>query len=119
MSFQSTVVIVAGLILVVLLILIGVGMSKAQNGSTWPPIVGDCPDYWVDLSGNGAACVNVKNLGTCNGSVPEGNHLTMNFSGAPYTGSQGTCSKYNWATGCGITWDGITDGVQNPCTVTS
>ena len=68
-----------------------------------------------DLSGNGAQCVNMKDLGTCNGSVPEGRHLQMNFTVAPYAGQNSLCAKYKWATGCGITWDGITSGVSNPC----
>jgi hypothetical protein len=117
MSFQTTIIIVAGLLLVVILILIGVAMSKSKE--EWPSVIGQCPDYWIDLSGNGVRCVNVKDLGTCNGSVPQGNHLTMDFSISPYTGSNGTCSKYNWATNCGVTWDGITEGVPNPCDSTS
>jgi len=65
--FQKTVVIIAILILSILLILIGVSLSKSDAGGTqWPPIIGDCPDYWVDVAGNGAACMNTHNLGTCN-----------------------------------------------------
>jgi hypothetical protein len=67
------------------------------------------------MSGNGERCVNVKDLGTCNGSVATGEHLIMNFSVAPYIGSDGNCAKYNWANSCGIAWDGITYGVPNPC----
>ena len=39
----------------------------------------------------------------------------MNFNNAPYTGDNGTCNKYIWAKKCGVTWDGITYGVENPC----
>ena len=39
----------------------------------------------------------------------------MNFNQSPFTGDNGLCSKYNWATGCGVTWDGITSGISNPC----
>jgi len=63
--FQKTVVIVAILILSVILIIIGVSLSKSGAGETqWPPIIGDCPDYWVDIEGNGSACMNTHNLGT-------------------------------------------------------
>jgi hypothetical protein len=39
----------------------------------------------------------------------------MNFNTSAFTGSQGACNKYNWATKCNVTWDGITYGVSNPC----
>jgi hypothetical protein len=78
-----------------------------------------CPDYWsMDGSGNNAICTNIKDLGTCPAS--SGNkHLTMNFNNAAFTGSQGNCNKYRWANNCGISWDGITYGVSNPCQTSS
>ena len=115
MNFQSIVLTIAVIFLLLCMILISVALIKTKSTEQWPPIVGDCPDYWVDLSGNGAQCVNMKDLGTCNGSVPEGRHLQMNFTVAPYAGQNSLCAKYKWATGCGITWDGITSGVSNPC----
>ena len=44
---------------------------------------------------------------------------TMNFNQDPFTGTNGDCSKFNWATKCGVTWDGVTYGVQNPCSTTT
>ena len=43
----------------------------------------------------------------------------MNFNLPAFTGSNGTCAKYNWANNCKVSWDGITYGVENPCTVTT
>lgn len=114
MIFQKMVLTAAIVILIIMLVIIGMSLSKASYEDTWPPIVGDCPDYWVDMSGNGEACLNSHSLGRCN--VPtEGENGTMNFNKSPFTGDNGTCSKYNWATGCGVTWDGITSGISNPC----
>lgn len=114
MIFQKMVLTAAIVILIIMLVIIGMSLSKASYEDTWPPIVGDCPDYWVDMSGNGEACLNSHSLGRCN--VPtEGENGTMNFNQSPFTGDNGTCSKYNWATGCGVTWDGITSGISNPC----
>jgi hypothetical protein len=115
MNFQSIVLTIAVVLLIICMILIGIALAKSKNTQQWPPLIGDCPDYWVDMSQNGAQCVNIKDLGTCNGSVPAGHHLQMDFTVAPYIGQTGLCSKYSWATGCGITWDGITSGVSNPC----
>lgn len=118
-GFQKTILFAAVIILLVALLLIDFALSSATNNQTWPPMVPDCPDYWtIDGSGSNATCVNVQNLGTC--PAPSGQqYLTMNFNNSPYTGSNGTCAKYTWATGCDISWDGITYGVDNPCQTTS
>jgi len=108
MSFQKIILTIATILLIIILIVIGVTLSKSSDSDSWPPIVGECPDYWIDMSGNGQQCVNTHNLGTCNTA-------TMNFDQAPYNSSDGTCAKYKWANACGITWDGITYGAKNPC----
>lgn len=111
-SFQKIVLIVAVVILILLLIFIGIALKSSKSNQTWPPVTGDCPDYWVDTSGNGGNCINVKNLGTCKSN--------MDFSGPAFTGTNGNCSKYKWASNCNVTWDGITYGlINNPCDTTS
>ena len=118
MIFQKMILIVATIILIVLLVVIGIILSKAGSNNQWVPIVGECPDYWVDMSGNGEACLNTHNLGRCNLTTNEQKN-TMNFNVSPFNAENGTCSKYTWATRCGVTWDGITYGVNNPCQTTS
>jgi hypothetical protein len=114
MSFQKLVLTIAIIILILLLVLIGTSLSNATAEEQWPPVIGSCPDYWVDLSGNGEACFNSHSLGTCN--IPsEGNKNTKNFNQSPYNGTNGTCAKYKWANACKVTWDGLTYGVSNPC----
>ena len=115
MSFQKTVLMVAVIALVVLLVFMAYVLTKAKYEAEWPPIVGNCPDYWVDLSGNGSMCVNEKSLGKCNLSSQN----PMDFSKAPFIGENGLCSKYKWATNCDVSWDGITYGVSNPCAQTT
>lgn len=107
-NFQTTTIIVA-VVIYILFILFAWFMMTKKSTQTWPPLVGECPDYWVDMSGNGAKCVNTKNLGTCQ------NNRVMDFTVSPYNGTDDLCQKYTWATGCGLTWDGITSGVTNPC----
>jgi hypothetical protein len=107
-SFQKIVLTAAIVILIIALIFIGLALRAGQKNMSWPPVVGDCPDYWVDTKGSGANCVNVKNLGTCKTK-------SMNFTTSNFTGSNGTCNKYTWATNCGVSWDGITYGVSDPC----
>lgn len=118
MNFQTIVLTSSIVILIILLVVIGITLSKASNKTYWPPIVGDCPDYWVDMSGNGGSCLNSNSLGRCN--IPrEGEQGTMNFNQSPFTTSNGTCAKYNWATACQVTWDGITSGISNPCDIST
>jgi len=114
MSFQKIVLIIAVILLIITLVIIGIALAQAKSDESWPPLTGDCPDYWVDASGEGAQCVNTHSLGTCNIPTKE-NPNSMNFSVAPFMGDKGTCAKYTWAQGCGVTWDGITSGVSNPC----
>ena len=118
MNFQMIVLTMAIIILIIILIVIGLALSKANAEENWPPIIGECPDYWVDLSGNGEACFNSHHLGRCNIPNKE-NKATMNFNKSPFVGNDGACAKYRWATSCNITWDGITSGVKNPCETTS
>ena len=117
-NFQKIVLTIAIILLIVALVFIGISLGQAKASETWPPIVGECPDYWVDLSGNGAMCVNTHLLGTCN--IPSSdNKNSMDFTSSTFSGAGGTCAKYTWANGCGVTWDGITSGIVNPCSTTS
>lgn len=116
-SFQRIVTIIAIINLVICFIVIAVVLLRSKRSEVWPPMVGDCPDYWIDASGNGSQCINVKDLGTCNSNPGPDGHSTMDFSVSPYTGSSGLCGKYLWANACGVTWDGITygNGGTSPC----
>ena len=118
MNFQKIVLTIAIVSLIVTLIFIGFALNKAKQEEQWPPLIGDCPDYWVDLSGNGSMCVNTHSLGKCN--VPsQDNTNYMDFTTSVFTGNNSTCAKYTWATGCNVTWDGINSGVKNPCSETT
>ena len=84
MSFQSVLLTIAIIVLIIVLIFIGIMLSKSSNSAVdWPPIVGECPDYWIDTSTSaeesGSSCLNTKSLGTCN--IPaEGSTNTKDFS---------------------------------------
>ena len=121
-SFQQIVLTVAVIILIILLIIIGYLLIKKNKQGVWPPIIGQCPDYWIDLSGNGANCVNVQSLGDCSGNIHCPNAINstpstgMNFTTSAFTdSSDGLCNKYNWAMSNGITWDGIWPGFNSHC----
>lgn len=109
-SFQTITLITAIVILLILLIVIGINIGTAQTSIPWPPVVGDCPDYWIDIGVSGSKCVvntNQDNKGTA--------VSPMDFSGSTYQGSGAACAKYTWAKDNNVSWDGITYGVSNPC----
>ena len=113
-SFQKVVLFAAIVVLIVSLVFIGISLRYSTD-QNWPPMTPECPDYWtIDGSGNETKCINVKDLGTCPAQTGD-EHLIMDFNNSAYTGSNGTCAKYTWATRCGVSWDGITYGVNNPC----
>ena len=117
-GFQKFILFAAIIILIIALVFIGIALTYSTD-TTWPPMTPECPDYWtIDGSGNNSRCVNVKDLGTCPPQSGQ-QHLTMDFNTAAYTGANGMCAKYTWATNCGVSWDGITYGVNNPCQSTS
>ena len=120
MNFQKVVLTIAIIILIIMLIFVGMSLSKLNKNEVWPPNIGACPDYWEDISGNGSMCINSHSLGKCN--LPTSQNLAdsaMNFDKNPFLGANGICAKYKWATACGVTWDGITSGVNNPCKLVS
>ena len=51
-GFQKNVLIIAIIVLIISLFLMGM-LLGSSDGETWPPLVGDCPDWWIaEGSGN-------------------------------------------------------------------
>ena len=147
-NFQKSVVIFFGILLVVILIFLGVTLNKSNASEPWPPATSACPDYWLDFPYNttsgapisnyvaGSQCVGTNdatnvdgmNLGktiTATITNPKGGpkittpyNLSGTVDGYTFTGTNGACHKRDWATANGISWDGITYGVNNPCYAT-
>lgn len=118
-DFKKTLMTVAITLLIVVLIILGIMMSRAASEASWPPQVGECPDYWQESGINGPdgeteliQCNNVQNLGNPNCK------RTMNFNGNMWKGDDGDCRKKTWAKGCDLTWDGITNN-SKVCNTTS
>jgi hypothetical protein len=116
MSFQKIVLYIAIVMFIIVMIFIGSVLYKNKYVSTFPPVVSECPDYWIDKQTSitnpdadsdevktSQSCFNSKNLGNTSCSK------TMDFTGDFWQGSTGSCNKYKWAKGCDLTWDGITN----------
>lgn len=102
MAFQKIVMYIALVLLILVLLFIGYMMYRTKQSTDWPPMISECPDYWsvTDVE----VCANDKNLGNCG--------KTMDFSGADWQGKSGLKKKYDWAQGCKLTWDGITNNSE-------
>ena len=110
-QFQITVLTIATIILILCLIIIGITLYRSKYSDIFPPVLGNCPDYWLDESkGDSSNCVNVKNLGN------DGCEKRIDFSKkGGYGSTNGLCRKKNWAKSCNITWDGITNNDDLVC----
>ena len=116
-TFQITILVIAVILLILALTFIGISLKNIGSGTdaTWPPMVSVCPDYFtLDSSGKTQKCIN---------SLPYGKDSpTCQFfdvSNSDFQGDDGNCKKKNWAINCGVSWDGITYGVPDPCDISS
>lgn len=105
-DFKKQVIGTAIGLLIFAILVISLLLYSGSSKDTWPPVVSECPDYWidkVDKDGNSKKCFNIHNLGksSC--------EKTMDFSTNPWSGSTGDCRKYKWSKSCRLTWDGITN----------
>jgi hypothetical protein len=133
MSFKTSVLIVAVVVLLILMSIISILLRSAKNEDIY---VDGCPDYWTtasetkpgvclqsqygccpdrttaktDTDGTNcpSKCYNKYQLGTVSSTCPS-IPTEMEFSGDQYTGTTGLCNKRKWSKQCGLTWDGITD----------
>ena len=102
MNFQKTTVSIAIVIFIITITLIGILLNNTKNNSVYPPEIGSCPDYWKKMSDG--KCFNpISGLGKqgCKGPI--------DFEVDPYIGKNGKKAKCNYAKGCDLAWDGITN----------
>ena len=102
-GFNKSVLVMTIAAFIVCVIYFAYKLSKSKENEKYPPVVANCPDYWLDQSdkNDGSNCVNKNKLG--DPQCP----TEMNFSGPIWNGSNGLCAKSTWANSCGLTWDGV------------
>ena len=92
MSFQKTVLIIALIIFSIMLFFIALAMKGLKKSQQYPAEISECPDYWVKNEDN--ACVPVGNHNKGNNAANCGSYI-------------GTEEKKQFASECGIEWDGV------------
>ena len=105
--FQTTVCIVAAVILIIALIFVAIMLIAESNSDNFPPYSSSCPDYWnmVKSESGSDMCINDKSLG----NVAHQGCGQLDPNNSIFSGSSGDCKKYNYARTCSVTWDGITN----------
>ena len=129
-TFYLTVLIIATIVLILLLIFIGILLSKGNENLAYPPNYGTCPDYWkYDLDKkkciipeNKPDAINIGNM--YNETTKTLNDNILNSPGYSYDISNGTmtqyidfsnnnwqgvCDKKKWANMNNIVWDGVSN----------
>ena len=110
-TFQDSVIYTSVTLLIIILVIVAINIHLDKKNAKWPPVVSDCPDYWYDNGTGGSKCtINVDNINLGKATSP------MDFSTSTYTGPNQNCNRYRWALSNNVSWDGITYGIQNPCT---
>ena len=119
--------------LILILIFVGVLLSKGDTNAAFPPSYGMCPDYWeIDASSNKCLIPNIKTTKLNIGNMyDEGEILKDAITYTPGYGYdisnnvitqyidfsdpkwKGQCDKKKWANENRIVWDGISN--YNSC----
>ena len=114
-SFVRIASTIAAITFVITMIIVAFVIKRNRYGAIFPPVVGECPDYWsASQKGSHTVCHNALGLGdttNCPNVARKGS--TMVFSGPQWAGQKGVCNKARWANKCGMAWDGISG--DNSC----
>lgn len=113
-SFQTIVLGIAIIFLIIILVFIGYSLSSSKSAKTWPPKVVNCPDYWTETETETESAS--ENTITCNANS-DNNTGTYIITTYNYDKTNSLCEKYKWANQYKIAWDGISYGYgeYNPC----
>ena len=109
MTFQTTVILIAEVILAISIFIIGMTLYRKRANALYPPIISDCPDYW-EIDGTTCKRVDVGLAATATTTNRPLSCETQNFGIPIYKGNNGLCEKQKWAKSCNdVIWDGITN----------
>ena len=137
-NFHIIVLSIATVALILILIFVGILLSKGDTNAAYPPSYGICPDYWevdTNVKTNTSKCI-IPNIQTTKlniGNMYDESTMTLkdeitytpgysydisnnvvtqyiDFSDSKW---KGECDKKTWANENGIVWDGISN--YNSC----
>jgi hypothetical protein len=106
MTFQSTVLYIAIVVLIISLIFIGISLYNT-TGAKFPPVASKCPDYF-EIENN--TCKNKHGIGT-----QVAPHCPARDEFLSLSDVETPCTKYKRAKKCKLTWNGITNASPAVC----
>ena len=101
-SFQTIVLIIAVVILIISLAAIGTAIYLNRFTKAYPPVISQCPNTYT--AGKNGLCT--PSTGSSDPSI--------NINNSRYTGVDGLCQKWLFAQQNKLIWPGVTDST-NPC----
>lgn len=108
-QFNKIVLTVATVVLIIMLVLLGIFLSKSMFEDGYPPIITDCPDYWDISNNNGTkSCVDILKINSGKGTN-YCNRIFTDLFDKQYSKDESICKKKEWAKDCKVSWDGITN----------
>lgn len=107
MDFYKFISLLAVFILIVCLAFVASALQVSQKDILFPPHISDCPDFFVK---DGKICKATYNLPdqNCNDTSFEAEQYQQPGMGR----ESGICKKKEWAQGCKVNWDGITNNPE-------
>ena len=107
MDFYKFISLLAVFILIVCLAFVASALQVSQKDILFPPHISDCPDFFVK---DGTTCQATYTL-------PDPNCNDKSFEEEQYQQpgmgrESGICKKKEWAQGCKVNWDGITNNPE-------
>jgi len=114
-NYNSIVLLVASILLILGLIIIGISIAKSVENSAYPPVISDCPDYW-DVSYNSAKQkICIKNSINTSPNISDASCVSYPTALYSVNGSSIDdiiCEKSKWAKKCNVQWDGISNNLR-------
>tara|TARA_Y100000592_G_C5313624_1_gene241393 strand:+ start:62 stop:472 length:411 start_codon:yes stop_codon:yes gene_type:complete len=119
-DFNKLVLHIATIVFIIVLAIVGIILYYSVRNSTFPPYTTDCPTYYrLDSSGNNcipnseaypSGIVYPSNANVSPDAPTSCTNVPVTtFIQKGYTDSDILCKKSQWATNCGVYWDGVTN----------
>ena len=116
-KFHIIVLSIATVALILILIFVGILLSKGDTNEAYPPSYGVCPDYWEtklnigNMYDESTLKTEVTNTPGYSNEMSDNEVVQyIDFSDSKW---KGECDKKKWANENGIVWDGISN--YNSC----
>ncbi len=111
MGFYKSLLIGTVVSLIIVLAIMGVILGNSAKNMTFPSEYPMCPDYYT-IDSSGKCKINSTIYSATNADCANKNFNETRYNTGGTGPLSGLCLKKQWAQGCGVTWDGITNNSE-------